>query len=410
MISQELREVVSAYFRDEIESRKNLYFEQYHSSKPLDQELVEDLFTDYLSQELRNPPGKIDQGGISVRIDESPILFWEASRERLVIVYSSDISRSLRRGLSDLQKKVGWIIESSIGSEIVDNLYHEFSPDDESVNIERKWDPYHIYKRNSDIPDNLQKYYSDNIKEFVEQEIEFNLKTPQWMVEDALKEGVQEELLDKSETSKSRFVFDSMKRGVRQDGGAVADTGTASVTVRRKGQVVHRAGNPGATFDMIKEIEDREETLDDFEEVLPKREYSETDSGIRTLSSYEPAKALRVVFRKKEFNEEASIKLSNLVTVGQNDVDLHGVIESRGDLWFFAKVHSVYDEGEYEVLFVGEDCPEFDSGFDQHAVVYIKPNSGTASGLRYIFRKLSEKFDSRVTREVVEQVPYEVVA
>jgi hypothetical protein len=70
----------------------------------------------------------------------------------------------------------------------------------------------------------------------------------------------------------------------------------------------------------------------------------------------------------------------------------------------------VYDGGEHEILFVGEDDPPIEPKYSEHAAVYIKPRSGTAAGLGYIYRKLQEKFDSRTHYEIVDKMPYDEVA
>ena len=410
MISPTIRDTVVSYLADDFdEVRKNVYFEQYHSSKNLSVELAEEIINEFVVDKTTSTssPRELDEGGVIIRIKSEPVLFWELPNDRWLIVYSTSIPSSYRNKLSDLDNRVGWMLEAWFPSDIVDNVFHEYSPEHESVNIERKWDPYHIYKSTSDIPENLQGYYEDNLRDFVEQEIEFNLKTPQWMVDNALEQGIEEELLNKSEISETRFTYEGTS-GVLQDGGVAVDNPNSTVTLKKSGQTVHNSGQPNATMDLLEEIDSRDNIEEELEEVLPKQklEEADSDSGILKISDYKPAKVLKVSFTHRRYDESASITLRNLLTVGQNDVDLHGNIIQNGDLWFYAKTHSIYDSGEYEILFLNDDCPPYSPRFDSHAAVYLKPKSGTAPELKYVFRKLLEKFDPRAKYEIIESLPY----
>ena len=406
MINQEIIESIEAYFTDsdgEIDSY--LYFEQYNSSKDITKERVRSVFEQHLGEELSEPLGEVQPGGVLVHVNDSPIIVWSIAQDRWLVVYDSSIDRPLRDKISSLDGRVGWLLDVWVPSEIVDRLYKEFSPEDESVTIERTWDPYYIYQSDSDIPENLRNYYSDNLNEFVEQEIEFNLKTPQFMVDKALDEGVEEDLIEKSEISKSRFTYSPEDDGIRQDGSVQSPAGESSkVTVRNGGQVVHRSGSLTATQDLMTEIDSGTHLYDEFEEVIPDIEHEKYESGIVDTIYRDEGGVLKVTFEEKEFDEEASIKLSNLLTIGQNDVDLHGVIKRRGDLWFYASTHMAYDEGEYEILFSKDVTSEGDVQSDK-ATVYIKPVNSTTSGLVYLYRKLNEKFDSRTSYSFEEQLP-----
>lgn len=403
-MKKEIGDVVRAYFNESIEEGRYIYFQQVRSAKELTIQNVEDVlekvgFTEY------SEPGEIEEGAMT-RIDSQPILFLELPEERWLVVYSSE-KRALRRRLEKISDKVGWILDVWIPSETVDRLYQEFSPEKESVNIERKWDPYYIYQRASDVPDNLQDYYAENIDKFVEQEIEFNLKTPKWMVNDALEEGVQEDLLEKSEIAKSRFTYEADESLVG-DGGTVIETPQSGVTVRNSGEVVHRSGEPEATLDLLNQIEqDSGSVYQQFNEVVPHREYNKNDAGIYRITSFSPGKALKIVFEEKSYDEEASITLSNLLTVGQDDVEIHGVIKKRGsqrdDLWFLTESYTPFDEGKYKILYTS---PQNGDNTDR-AAVYIEPVTCTTSGLIYVYQKLKEKFDTRTSSEVVNSLPLE---
>lgn len=411
MINQEIINSISAYFTDENgEIENNLYLEQYNSSKDLSKERVKAVFEQHLGIELSDPLGEVQPDGVLLHVDDSPITVWSIAQDRWLIVYDSSIDRSRRNRISSLENRVGWLLDVWVPSSIVDNLYKEFSPEDESVTIERTWDPYYIYQNDSDIPENLRNYYADNLTEFVEQEIEFNLKTPQFMVDKALDEGVEEELIEKSEISKSRFTYSPEDDGIRQDGAIQSPAGKSSkVTVRNGGQVVHRSGSLAATQDLMTEIDSGTHLYDEFEEVIPDIGHEKYESGIVDTVYRDEGGVLKVTFEEKEFNEEASIKLSNLLTTGQKDVDLHGVIKRRGDLWFYASTHMAYDEGEYEILFTDEVTSRDGAQSSNKATVYIKPINATTSGLVYLYRKLNEKYDSRTSFSLEEQLPVDQV-
>jgi len=406
MIDQEIIESIRAYFTEDGEIENFLYFEQFNSSKSLSKERVRTIFEDYLGIEITDPLGSVQREGVKLRIGDSPVIIWSIAQDRWLVVYDSSIDRSLRDKLSSLDNRVGWLLDVWVPSETVDRLYKEFSPEDESVTIERTWDPYYIYQNDSEIPENLRNYYADNLTEFVEQEIEFNLKTPQFMVDKALDEGVEEDLIEKSEISKSRFTYSPEDDGIRQDGAIQSPAGESSkVTVRNGGQVVHRSGSLTATQDLMTEIDSGTHLYDEFEEVIPELEREEFESGIVDTIYHNEGGVLKVTFEEKKFNEEASIKLSNLLTIGQNDVDLHGVVKRRGELWFYASTHMAYDEGEYDILFTNEAASEGGTQSPNKPAVYIKPVNATTSGLVYLYRKLNEKFDSRTSYYLEDKLP-----
>jgi len=349
----------------------------------------------------------IQGDGHLIRIGDAPILFWELDNQKWFVVYSSDgLSQNNRNKLSKAHKKVGWILPAQLESDVVDDLYQDFSREEESVNIERRWDPYWIYERGSEIPENLRDYYQENIEEFVEKEIEFNVKTPGWLVDAAFKQGVKEDLLNKSEISQSRFTYDPNKSSSTvSDGGIAADEDfQSSVTIRQRGEVVHRSGVPEATFTLLDEVEIRDSLFDELLEIVPERETHRRENGIVDTTHFRPGGELHITFKEKDFDQGASITLSNLLTVGQDDVKIHGVIQWRDELEFLAETYTPFDEGEYRILFTsGENADG-----EERASLHIRPRSATAAGLVYIFQKLKEKFDPRVEYEIEHPESMEV--
>lgn len=409
MLTQEMKSTVQAYLLAEAEGERGgyLYFDFYFSSKTLTGDTVAEFVNKTIGDGDVSSQGEIEQGGFIIRIEGAPILFWELGEERWLVAYSSKgMSQSYRNKLSKANKKIGWLLPAQFESEVVDEIYHDFSPEEESVNIERKWDPYWIYERGSEIPENLRDYYRENINEFVEQEIEFNVKTPGWLVDTAFKQGLQEDLLNKSEISKSQFTYDpSISSQTASDGGVSTEDFKSGVTIRQEGQIVHRSGVPEATFYLLDEMELRDNLFEELSTIVPERESYKRDNGIVELEHFNPGGTLTVTFKEKDFNEQASITLSNLLTIGQDDVELHGVIHWRDQLEFLAETYTPFDEGEYRVLFTSSENSEG----QELATLKIKPKSATTAGLVYLFRKLKEKFDPRIKYEI-NSAPSEGVA
>jgi len=396
VLNQEIQSTIRAYLLTDSEDGRTgyLYFNYYFCSKELKQETAEAFLSETLNSPELSSRGPIEGGGFLIRIDGAPILFWEIDEERWLLTYSSeDLDKRHRDKLSKAHKKIGWILPAQFESKVVDEIYHDFSPEEESVNIERKWSPYWIYERGSEIPENLQGYYQDHIDEFVEKEIEFNVKTPGWLVDTAFKQGVQEELLNKSEISMSRFTYEpDQSVSAVSDGGIASEDFQSSVTVRQEGRVVHRSGVPEATFSLLDQIELRDDLFDELSEIIPEREYTKLENGIVDTEYFRPGGTLDIVFSEKDFNEEASITLSNLLSVGQDDVKLHGTVQWRDGLEFQVETYTPFDEGEYQIYFTSEE----DESGEEKASLSIRPRSATAAGFVYLFRKLKEKFDPRV--------------
>lgn len=402
MLTQEIKSTIRAYLLADSEEERTgyLYFNYYFCSKELSEETAKSFLNGVLGDVEISSRGRVEEDGILIRINGSPILFWEVGEERWLVTYSSgDLPQGLRNKLTKAHKKIGWILPAQFESEVVDQIYHDYSPKEESVNIERKWDPYWIYERSSEIPENLREYYRENIDEFVEKEIEFNIKTPGWLVDTAFEQGVQQELLNKSEISMSRFTYDPDKSSkTASDGGVASEDFQSAVTVRQEGRVVHRSGVPEATFSLMDQIQLRDELFDELSRIVPKQDYSKRENGIIDVDYFKPGGTLNVVFTEKKFNEEASITLSNLLSVGQDDVKLHGVVQWRDDLQFQVETYTPFDEGEYSIRFI----PHEDESGNQWASLQIRPRSASTAGLVYLFRKLKEKFDPRIEYDVEE--------
>lgn len=398
MIPAAIKGAVREEFREEIDDgKKNVYFSQFHSSRGLSEETLEEIFGDHLDISGFKISDEND-GGYVVRIKGKAVVIWPLANERWLLAYSSSLNRRIRDKLDNLSNKVGWLLDVWIPGDVVNDLFHEYSPEQASVNIERRWDPYWVYERGGEIPDNLQQYYNENYENFVEQEIEFSLKTPKALVDKTLKEGVQEDLLRKSEISESRFTFQSDTQAYSQDGGIqIASAGSEStVTVRQRGLIVHSTGEADATFELLDEVDSRTNYYEKFESAVPTREYSQREDGSLELDSYSPGKVLKFIFTKEGLDRELSIKLSNLLTVGQSDVDIHGTERYRDQLEFFASTYTSYDDGEYEVYCTEESY---------NATLYLKPVSANTSGVLYIFQKLKEKIDPEIEVEETEFFP-----
>lgn len=399
MIPTSIKNTVRENFREEIDDgQKNVYFNQLHSSRDLSLESISELFRENLGF-TECVIEEHNSDGFVVKLNDSPVFIWSIGEERWLFVYSTSLDRKFRTSINKLGNKVGWLLDVWIPGKTIDELFHEFSPDQESVNIERTWDPYWVYERDGEIPENLQRYYNENYEDFVEQEIELSLKTPKALVDETLSKGVRDDLLEKSETSESKFTFQPTEERILQDGGLQIESGgpQSRVKVKQEGQVVHSTGEASATFELMEEIEDRTTYYEKFESAVPKREYSKREDGSLELEAYSPGKVIKFTFEAEHYNQELSIKLSNFFTVGQSDVEIHGTERHRNKLEFFATAYTTYDEGEYEVYFTEEKSTP---------VLFVKPLSAETSGVLYLFQKLKEKIDPRIDVELASRFPH----
>lgn len=403
VLSRDTKDNLQAWLADEFkEGATNVYFQHYTSSKRLNKERVENVIDDI----SENAPTVGERGSntFSAWFEQQPVLFFQSTEERWIVVYSSRLRDTIQSNLSSLDRIYGWIIKSWIPDWVLTEVYKEFCPESAGVNIERRWDPYWIYQRGSDIPDELQDYYEEHIGQFVEQEIKFNLQTPKGLVDDALREGVKDEILEKSELAETRFEVQIPKSEIAfSDGGILTDApisedqfNSARVQVGLEGEVVHSSGDPEAVYFLLDELDNRNQIYQELGQVTGSRDYERFDSGIARLSSYTPAEVLRLIFPHQEYDEEASIKLQNLFTVGQDDVELHGLVKDRYGKEFLAETYTVFDGGEADVLF---------TEFEGRPTVYIKPRSTSTAGLVYIFWKLKQKFDPRVEKSIEPTFP-----
>jgi len=398
MLDENTRYAVKREFQEELsDGNRNVYFSQFHSSKEFSKTNIFDIFESELDLEdihIERRSGDC----FEVYTGGSLIYIWELPQERWLFVYSTELDRRLRDDLDVLASKIGWLLNVWIPGDIVNDLYDEFTPQQESVSIERKWDPYYIYERGSEIPDSLKEYYNENYEQFVEQEIEFSLKTPKALVNKTLKEGVRDELLEKSEISESRFTFQPSQAALLNDGGVQVGNADfqSRVTIRQRGVVVHSKGEAEATFNLLDEVDSRTEYYEEFDNAIPNRTYSTSEDGSVEITEYSPGKVLKFTFTEKGYNHESSLTLLNLLTVGQSDVDLHGTVEYQNDLEFFTRTLTSYDEGEYEILFTEEDYLP---------TLYVRPVDGETSGLVYLFQKLKEKFDPRIKVDSCGNLP-----
>jgi hypothetical protein len=404
MFSKQTKTNIKYYFSGEFErGSANVYFDQYYTTQRLRSELVQELLNEINSENVSKPT-VLDDGSLLVQVSGEPVLFHQPDEERWLVVYSTALRDRDKKDISDLASLRGWLIEAWIPSDVVDNIYQELTPGEESVNIHRKWDPYWIYQREGEVPEELAEYFDENLDEFVEREIEFSLKTPRRLVNQALEMGATDELLSRSEISKSRFTIQVPESSkVQSDGGVLSKDATqesAGVTVRETGKIAHNSGEVEATLFLLEEIDSRTDLREEFASILGYRDYREHEDGSLELVEYTRPQVLQLVFTEKEFNPEASIKLSNLLTVGQDDVEIHGVVKYRSELEFLTESYTVFDNGEYEVLFTSTQWAG-----NIRPSVFIRPTNGSASGLLYFYQKLRSKFDPRTEYEIVDGFP-----
>lgn len=402
MLDQELQAYITDVFEDAINNpRRNIYFDRYYSFKRLNQNRVELILEDIVDEEfnLKEPP---EGRSLIFSINDEPIIFHQLESDSWLVVYSSALRQRDTKDISDLASTRGWIIDAWIPSEVIRGIYEELTPGHENVNIHRKWDPYWIYQREGEVPEELADFYDRNIDDFVQKEIEFSLKTPRRLVDDALKMGATEELLQRSEISMSRFKIQKPNQDtVQSDGGVLSESGgdqadMSGVTIRESAKVAHRTGEMDATFYLLDEIDRRVDYEKQLEGILGSREYEENEDGSLELVSYEAPKILEVLFTDFESIGEASIKLSNFFTVGQDDVKIHGILKERAEIEFITESYTVFDKGEYDVFFTEKG---------EGPAIYIRPTSGSVPGLTYILQKLKEKIDPRVETDIRTEPP-----
>jgi hypothetical protein len=382
MEQERLEQIVSEHFDEEVDDNRNIYFQTYYSHKPIDNIDFVEFFSDQLEVE---DVTHVESNGdtVVVEIGGHRLVVLSLPYDNWLVLYSSALSDSNRYSLRRLSNNIGWLMDAWVPGETVEDLYQKYADEQDKVRIKRRWDPYYLYQNYSKVPAELQEYFEEHLDQFEEQETEFSLKTPRRMVDDVLDTRLTEDFIERSEVAESRFDVH------------LSNPGDAAVTVGQGGSVIHRSGEPHATAKVVNEIQQENERLhQEFREIIPTREYEETSGGMVGLSHYEPPKVLKLTFPQQPYNEEASIKLSNLLTVGQSDAELHGYVSSRDELEFRCRTYITFDQSEYEISFRANR---------HHPTLYIRPVDATVDGVIYLYHTLKRKFDTQIDHEILEE-------
>jgi len=384
---ERLEETVKQYFRSDIDNDRYLYFKTYYSTRSVDSVDFNDFFIEQISDEEINIDIVSRSGGeVIIQTEKSTVLVFGLSYDNWLIVYSSALPDSLRKSLGRLGDSFGWLTDSWVPSETVESLYEGYSEQRDKVRIKRQWDPYYLYRNFSSIPSEMQEYYEENLTKFEEQETEFSLRTPRWMVEEVLKSQLSEDFLQRSQVTESRFDIH------------LSNPGEAAVTVDKSGQITHRSGEPDATIKVVNDVLGKDEELhSEFAEVVPEKEYSTTSGGMKLIDSYEPPKILRLRFPESDYNEESTIKLSNLLTVGQSDANFHGFVSSRDGLEFRCHSYNTFDQSEFEILF---------TEYRGDPTLYVRPIETTVNGVINLYQTLKSKFDTTIERDTLDEMEF----
>lgn len=393
MLSNEAKRQIADLFEKAIEAdRRRIYFDRYHSAQTLEGVNLAEEF----SKEL-NPPEmtEVNIDLTSARLLESngdPILFISQRDGIWSIIYSSLLDSSTLNNLRRLSKHKGWLLNAWIPGEIVDQIYEEFCPEEQSIRLTRDWEPYHLYKRNPKVPDELQQYFAENEREFAEQGVEIQIDSPKWLLEESLNDVMTPFLKERAETSESSFIMEAPpEMGIKTDGGVMSHSGGAAnplavqsrVVVQQDAQITHSSGDIGATFRLVDEATSRAlEIYDDFEGLSTDRRYEGSDNGVFRIAGYEPPKTLKVTLEGHEFDEKSSIKLSNFLSVGQKEVDIYGIIAKRDGLSFNVETHLPFNGDTYDITVTKSEG---------NTTLYIRPTRGSTTGLVYLYRKIQEK-------------------
>lgn len=382
MNTNRLEGAVKQYFHSDVEDDRNLYFKVYYSNKAVASVDFQDFFVDWVTDEdievVENREDKV-----VIQADGKKIVIFGLPYDNWLLVYTSALPEPIRKDLGRLNDRVGWLTDAWVPGETVESLYEGYSEKRDKVRIKRRWDPYYLYRHFSSIPPDMQEYYEENLTKFEEQETEFSLKTPRWMVADVLDSQMTDDFLQRSEVAESRFDVH------------LSNPGESGVTVNQSGQITHRSGKPDSTIKIVNEVLGKDEELhSEFKNVVPERGYASTDGGLVLVDSYEPPKILRLRFPRSKYNEESSIKLSNLLTVGQSDANFHGFVSGRDGLEFRCHTYNVFDRSEYEILF---------TDYAGDPALYIRPIEATVDGVIYLYQRLRSKFDTTIVRETLEE-------
>lgn len=400
MLTSEAKRQITSLFEDAIEAnRRRIYFDKYHSAQSLD-----DV---QLAAEFSGELGKSDvtEGEINIEsarllnVGGNSVVFFSQREGVWFVIYSSLLKDAALDRIKNLAKHKGWLLNAWIPGDVVDQIYDEFSPEDESVSLTRDWDPYHLYKQNPKIPESLRQYFAENEREFAEQKVEIEVDSPKWLLEESLGNVMTPFLEEKSETTESSFTMEAPpEMGVKSDGGVRSQSPVQSnVKVSGDAQITHSSGDIGATLKLVDETTERTlDVYDRFKELSAMRKYEENDDGSYRVVDYAPPETLRVRLIDHEFDEKSSIKLANFLTVGQRDVDLYGVVVQRKGLEFTAETYVPFNDDRYDIV-VAED--------EGDTALFIRPTDGSTTGLVYLYRKIQEKIHPSTESEVVASTP-----
>lgn len=384
---ERLEEVVDEYFQSDVDAGRNLYFKTYYSTRSVDS--VD--FQEFLREQTSDEDVDVDiisktEGEVITQTDGKTVVVFGLPYDNWLITYTSALRGSLRDSLGRLSDSVGWLSDAWVPSETVEHLYEEYSEQGDKVTIKRRWDPYYLYRNYSSVPSEMQEYYEENLPKFEEQETEFSLRTPRWMVDDILDSQLSEDFLKRSEVAESRFDV------------PLPNPGKAGVTVTQTGQVTHRFGEPKATLRVVTDVLGKDQELHrEFEDIVPEKEHTSTSGGMLRVDSYEPPKILRIRFPESEYDEESSIKLSNLLTVGQSDANFHGYVSGREELDFRCRSYNTFDRSEFEIEF---------TQYQGDPTLYVRPVDATIEGVINLYQTLKSKFDTTVKRDTLEETEY----
>jgi len=384
---ERLEAVVDRYLQGDVDDDRYLYFKTYYSTESVDSIDFRDFFAKTVAD--RNIDLDIisqSEDEVIIQTDGKMVAVFGLSYDNWLVVYTSALPDSLRKNLGRLGDRVGWLTDAWVPSETVESLYEGYSEDRDKVTIKRRWDPYFLYRNFSSIPPEMQEYYENNLPKFEEQETEFRLRTPRWMIDDVLDSQLTEDFLQRSEVTESRFDVH------------LSNPGEAAVTVDKSGQVTHRSGETNATIKIVNDVLRKDEELhSEFATLVPEKEYYTTEGGMVMLDSYVPPKILRLRFPASRYNEESNIKLSNLLTVGQSDANFHGFVSGRDGREFRCHTYNTFDRSEFEIFF---------TEYRGDPTLYIRPIETTVDGVINLYHALKSKFDTTIERDILEETEY----
>lgn len=399
MLPSSVKREISRLFQEALEEdRRRLYFHKYHTGRSLKSISLIKEFEGKLGEEsIEQNSTELDNADL-IQVDDKPVLVIAPRESSWFVVFSSQIEDPVRRKLGNLASIKGWLIEAWIPGSTLDDIYNEYSPDGESISLKRSWDPYYLYQRNSKVPQEYKKYFSEHPREFSQQNVEVEITTPKWRLEETMNNALTDFLEEKSETERSDFIMEAPpETGMSSDGGVVSNT-RSSVRVKESGKVTHQSGDIGATFKLVDETAERSQWVyDQFEGLSATYSHTRNQDGSMSLVNYSRPESIRFSI-PEAFTREISIKLSNFLTVGQKDVDLYGIVANRSGKKFTTETHIPFNNDEYDITVTGIRN-------DEETAIYVRPTEGSTAGLVYFYHKLLQKFDPNIEVEEVDEVP-----